>query len=48
MRVAASLVVFGMFVLSIAVGLYDYRAGLAVFAFSCVATGLWTLTSKEQ
>ena len=48
MRLAAVLVVAGIFILSVAVGLYDYRAGLAIFGVACAGVGLWNLTSKEQ
>jgi hypothetical protein len=47
MRLAALLVIVGIILSSVAVGLYDYRAGVGIFGLSCAAVGLWNLTRKE-
>lgn len=45
-RLAALLVAVGVVVLSVGVGLFDWRAGVVVFGCSCVAAGVWTLIKE--
>lgn len=46
-RVAGVVTVVSAMVLSVAVGFFDWRVGMAVFGVLGLAAGVWTLTDRE-
>jgi hypothetical protein len=46
MRLAAFVVVAAVLIVSVGVGLYDYRAGIVTFGLLAGAAGVWNLTQE--
>lgn len=46
-RIAALTIAFGAVLVSVGVGLYDYRAGIVLFGICLAVAGVWHLTTQE-